>query len=237
MKKSALVLMGCASLALNEAFATDEPRGTLIELHSCELYAGGCVVSSESTLGGRYLLRAWNFSGGKLNGADLAGLQIAVFETGAENLAAEKTTAGKAVIYLPSGATQSQTDALKAWVKSALPKLSADKLLTRIVPMKFAKQGSDYVISAGEFVSAKVVPLGSCVFGSCGEELWYTPRSATTVFTVAVNSSSRVSEPSLKLKWSDAGKRSVFVGRFGDSEFTKNAYVTVDDFCGSAATF
>ena len=34
-----------------------------------------------------------------------------------------------------------------------------------------------------------------------------------------------------------AGKRSVFVGRFGDSEFTKNAYVTVDDFCGSAATF
>src|SRR3954470_21442875 len=111
MKRIAFILLALGSLTVGRALAVDhQPRGSVLELHSCELYAGGCVVSSESTLGGRYLLRAWNFSGGKLNGADLAGLQIAVFETGAENLAAEKTTAGKAVIYLPSGATQSQTD-------------------------------------------------------------------------------------------------------------------------------
>ena len=233
MKKLVLLLMGLGSFTLNHTFAADQPRGTLMELHSCEVYAGGCVVSSEATLGGRYLLRAWNFSGGKVNGADLAGLQLAVLEAGSDNLAAERATPGQAILYLPSDATRAQTDALMAWVKSALPKLSAAKLQTRTVPIHFARDGANYTLSAGDGISARIVPLNSCVFGSCGEELWYTPRTPTTVFTVAVNSASRVTEPSLKLKWNDGGKRSVFVGRFGDTELTKNAYVTANDFCGT----
>ena len=227
--------MGLGSLALNCTFAADEPRGTLMELHSCEVYAGGCVVSSEATLGGRYLLRAWNFSGGKFNGTELAGLQLVVLESGPDNLAAEKATTGQAVVYLPSGATKEQGDALKGWVKAALPKLSATSFQTRTVPIQFVREGANYVLTAGDKIAAKIVPLGSCVFGSCGEELWYRPRSSTTVFTVAVNGASRVIEPSLKLKWTDGGKRSVFVGRFGDSDLTKNAYVTANDFCGTAA--
>ncbi len=226
--------MGFASLALNQSFATDEPRGTLIELHSCELYAGGCVVSSEATLGGRYLLRAWDFTGGKVNGTDLTGLRVAVLEAGSDNLAADKTTTDQAVVYLPVNANPAQTEALMAWAKSALPK-SHGKLQSRVVPLQFVREGANYTLSAGDFISAKIVPLGSCVFGSCGEELWYTPRSSTTIFTVAVNSASRVTEPSLKLKWTDGGKRSVFVGRFGDSDLTKNAYVTANDFCGTSA--
>ena len=225
--------MGLGSFTLYQVFAADEPRGILMELHSCEVYAGGCVVSSEATLGGRYLLRAWNFSGGKFNGTDLAGLQLAVLEIGSDNLAAEKATPGQTIVYLPSDATRAQTDALMAWVKSTLPKLSVGKLQTRTVPIHFVRDGANYTLSAGDSISAKIVPLSSCVFGSCGEELWYTPRSSTTVFTVAVNSTSRVTEPSLKLKWNDGGKRSVFVGRFGDSELTKNAYVTANDFCGT----
>ena len=58
--------------------AADVPRGTVLELHSCELYAGGCVISSQATLEGRYLLTAWKFTGGRFRGIDLAGLQAAV---------------------------------------------------------------------------------------------------------------------------------------------------------------
>src|SRR5438552_19081465 len=144
MKKLALLLMGLASFTLNQTFAADEPRGTLMELHSCEVYADGCVVSSEATLGGRYLLRAWNFSGGKFNGTDLAGLQLAVLESGSDNLAAEKTTTGQAIVYLPSDATRAQIDALTAWVKSALPKLSVGKLQSRTLPIHFARDGANY---------------------------------------------------------------------------------------------
>ena len=67
MKKIAFLsaILGC--LSLHPVFADDQPRGSLMEVHSCELYAGGCVVSSEATLGGRYMLRAWNFTGGTHN--------------------------------------------------------------------------------------------------------------------------------------------------------------------------
>jgi hypothetical protein len=105
------------------------------------------------------------------------------------------------------------------------------------VPLQFAKDGANYTFSAGDFISAAIVPLGSCVFGSCGEELWYKPRSSSSVFAVAVNGASRVIEPSLKLKWNDGRKRSVFVGRFGDTRLSKNAYVTADDFCGGKSWF
>src|SRR5262245_33255439 len=99
MKKLAFIaaVLGCFSAA----FADDQPRGSLMEVHSCELYAGGCVVSSEATLGGRYMLRAWNFTGGSFGGAELAGLQVALLESSSDNLAASKTAADRAVVYLP----------------------------------------------------------------------------------------------------------------------------------------
>src|SRR5215470_915111 len=121
MKKLAFLAAISGCLSLYPAFADDQPRGSLMEVHSCELYAGGCVVSSEATLGGRYMLRAWNFSGGNFAGSDLAGLQVALLESSPDNLAASKSTAERAVVYLPQSATASQRKALLAWVKSSAP--------------------------------------------------------------------------------------------------------------------
>src|SRR5262245_46132163 len=158
MKKFIFLLIGLGGFALNESFAAEEPRGTLLELHSCELYAGGCVVSSESTLGGRYMLRAWNLTGGKFEGTDLAGLQVAVLQASAENLAADKATTDQAIVYLPSSASPAQIQALTAWVKSVLPGLPAEKLQSRIAPLQFTRQGANYSFSAGDFVSVTTAP-------------------------------------------------------------------------------
>ena len=68
MKKMAILSMILTTLGLYSTYANEQPRGSLMEVHSCELYAGGCVVSSEATLGGRYMLRAWNLSGGSFAG-------------------------------------------------------------------------------------------------------------------------------------------------------------------------
>ena len=77
MKKVILLSIALGSgLALSTGLAADPPRGSLLELHSCELFAGGCVVSSQATLEGRYMLRAWDFTGGSFAGADLTGLQL-----------------------------------------------------------------------------------------------------------------------------------------------------------------
>jgi hypothetical protein len=231
MKNFSLLFTGFLGLALH-AVASDAPRGSLLELHSCEVYAGPCVVSSESPQEGRYMVRAWDFAGGKFNGADLSGLQVAVLQSSADNLAEAGANSGEAIVYLPKAATQIQRDALLAWLKASQTDLRSAKFQTRIAPLQFTKSENGYAFSAGDFVSVKTAALSECAMGNCGESVWYQPRAATSIFTVAVNSSSKVSEPLLKLKWSATGNRSIFLARFGETIPSKNLYVSIAELCG-----
>lgn len=236
MKLLAFLLTGLSCFLGRQALAENQPRGSVLELHSCELYAGGCIVSSEATLGGRYMLRAWNFTGGSFGGTDLAGLNLAVLQSSGDNLAAPKAHPGSVIVYLPQSASTTQRGALLAWLKSAQPDLdAAGKFQTHVVPIQFSKTDTGYALSAGEFVSIKTAPLESCQTGACGEALWYTPRARTSVFTVAVDRSSIVNEPLLQLKWSDAGRRTVFLGKFGEDTPAQNLFVSSADLCGPAA--
>jgi hypothetical protein len=235
MKTISLLLASLACLFSHTVSAADQPRGNLLELHSCELYAGGCIVSSEATLGGRYMLRVWNFTSGSASGTDLAGLRLAVLQASSQNIAAPDTDSDRAVVYLPNTATATQREALLGWLKSAEPALKLNRLLTRVVPMQFTKTDSGYSFSAGDCLSIKTAPRESCETGACGEALWYIPRTPTSVFTVAVDRASKVNEPLLQLKWNDGGKRSVFLARFGESAPAKNVFVSSAELCGPAA--
>src|SRR5438270_6285286 len=119
MKLLAFAFAALSCFICRQTLAETQPSGSVLELHSCELYAGGCIVSSEATLGGRYMVRAWNFSGGSFGGADFAGLNVAVLQSSAENLAEPRTTSSQAIVYLPENATAAQRDALMAWLKSS----------------------------------------------------------------------------------------------------------------------
>jgi hypothetical protein len=232
MKKLTLLLSGFISLGLNSAFAADAPRGSLLEIHSCEVYAGPCVISGESPQDGRYMVRAWDFTGGAYSGTDLSGLQVAVLQSSADNLAESGSASGSAVVYLPKSATQTQRDALLAWLKSSQPDFQPAKLQTRVVPLAFTKSAEGYAFSAGDFVSIKTAPLNKCSMGGCGETLWYQPRAATSVFTVVVNDGSKVSEPLLKLRWDATGNRDIFLARFGQNVPSKDLYVSLSELCG-----
>ncbi len=232
MKKIAYILSALSTITLHGAMAADQPRGSVLEVHSCELYAGGCIVSSEATLDGRYMLQAWNFTGGSFQGTPLAGLQIAALHSSSQNLAEPKSASGDVVVYLPEKATKVQRAALVAWLKSSGQFKSAH-LQTRSAPIQFTRTESGYDFSAGRFVSVKTASLESCEKGSCGESLWYSPRASTSIFTVAVNSGSHVAEPLLKLKWDEAGKRSIFLGKFGEDK-ADNLFVTASDLCSPA---
>ncbi len=235
MKIIALLLVSSACFLSRNSLAAPQPHGSLIELHSCELYAGGCIVSSEATLGGRYMLRAWNFTGGSFGGTDFCGLSLAVLQSSSENLATPNANPGQLVVYLPMQANSGQRSALLAWLKSCQPDLSANNhFQTRIVPIQFAKTETGYALTAGDFLSVKTASLESCQSGACGQSLWYTPRAQTSVFTVAVDRSSKVLEPLLQLKWDDAGRRSIFLGKFGQDTPSQNLYVSSADLCGPA---
>lgn len=233
MKRASYYLIGLTWLVAPCLWAETPTRGSLLELHSCELYAGGCVVSSEATQCGRYMLRAWSFSQGSSANEKLAGLQFAVLEASSENLAVENAAAEQAVVYLPQHATADQRDALLSWLRANAPELKHATLKSRVVPIELRDLGTGYALSAGQFISVQTAPLESCPMGSCGESLWYIPRMTTSEFTVAVDSASRVEEPLLKLKWIDAGKRSVFLAKFGEPGTGKDTYVTSADVCGA----
>ena len=235
MKTVSLLLAGLACLLSHNVSAADQPRGNLLELHSCELYAGGCIVSSEATLGGRYMLRVWDFTSGTGCGSQFAGLQVALLQTASENIAAPDTDSSRAVVYLPNTATATQREALVTWLKSSQPELNVVQLRTRVVPMQFTKTDSGYSFSAGDFLSVRTAPREACETGACGEALWYTPRTSTSVFTVAVDRSSKVNEPLLQLKWEDAGKRSVFLAKFGEPAPAKNIFVSSAELCGPSS--
>jgi hypothetical protein len=234
MKKLMLVFVGIIFVSARTLAGTDQPHGNLVELHSCELYAGGCVVSSEATLGGRYMFRAWEFTGGAYAGTDLTGLNLAILQTSSENLAEQKTKADRTVIYLPQSATRAQREALVGWLKSQMPEIKNGKISTRTAPIKVSGNGTGYSVAVGDSIAVRTAGLESCETGACGEALWYEPRSGSSVFTVALNRSSRVTEPLLELKWNDAGKRSVFIAKFGDATSTKKEFVTSSDWCSPA---
>jgi len=233
MKSLAFLLTTLTCLLCRQTLAASQPRGSMLELHSCELYAGGCIVSSEATQGGRYMLRAWHFSDGSFKGADLAGLNLVVLQASSDNLATAEANPGSVIVYLPADCSVIQRQALLAWLKTSQSDLrSVPSLQTRSVPVRFSKTDGGYSVSAGDFVSVKTASLESCKTGACGEALWYTPRTQTSVFTVAVNRSSTIQEPLLKLTWNDAGRKTVFLGKFGDNPLSQQFYVSASELCG-----
>jgi hypothetical protein len=226
------LLLSMSWLGAGSAWADSQPVGKLIELHSCEVYAGGCVVSSESPQESRYMLQVWDLTGGSWQGVDLTGLKAAVLESSSGNLADAGANPESAVVYLPSDASATQRSALMAWLKSRDGKLAVASIQTRVTPISLASTGTAVQVKVGEFATLKTASLGECKDRSCGEDLWYAPAIKTSRFTVAVNEDSRVAEPLLQLNWSDSGRRSVFVAHFGDSD--RNLFVNSSDWCGLA---
>jgi len=131
--------------------AGENLHGDLLELHSCQLYIGGCIASSESPQDGRYLLRVWNFAGGSHDGTPLRGLQVALLETADENLAIGATQPNAAMAYLPQSATPAQAAALLDWLKSANPEVARMKLPARTVPMQFTSTRGMVFVFRGRF--------------------------------------------------------------------------------------
>jgi hypothetical protein len=215
--------------------AADRPQGELLELHSCQLYIGGCIASSEATQDGRYLLRVWNFSGGSYDGTPLRGLNVALLEAADQNLAVRGVQPTDSMIYLPQSADAIQSEALLRWLKATNPELSHLKPRTRAVPMRFNHTSRAISFSVGDFIQIETKPFEPCGLISCGESLWYTPRSTVTSYTVGVTSMAAVREPALALRWADHGKNNIFECRFGEGATASATFVPPAFVCAAAS--
>jgi len=199
-------------LALQTCFGA-EPVGEFVELHSCDLFTGGCTASSESTLLGRQLFRVWSISEGTWNNQNLAGLKIALLELGSVNLAEKGASADTAEIFVPKGLAPAQKKALISWVScQGIMPVSTQVLEAEIT---YQRSGSAANVTVGDSISLSTMAIAKCSSGACGQALWYEPQVKYSSFEVVASRSSEIRDSAMKFLWRDHDRPNVFLASFG----------------------
>jgi hypothetical protein len=199
-------------MAMQACFGA-EPSGEFLELHSCDLYTGGCTASSESTLLGRQLFRVWSIRQGTWDNQDLADLKVALLETGSVNLAEKGALGEKAEIIAPKGLEPARKQALLSWVVSQ----GTIPVSTSVVEAAITYHRTGYAadVAVGDFVSLSTTAIGKCSSGACGQTLWYEPGAKHRSVEVVASRVSKIRDSSLDFLWSDHDRPNVFLGSFG----------------------
>jgi hypothetical protein len=219
------VLFCSLFVALQACFGA-APSGEFVELHSCDLYTGGCTASSESTLLGRQLFRVWSISQGTWNNQNLAGLQVALLELGSVNLAEKGALAEKAEVFVPKGLEPSQKEALLSWVNSQ----GITPASTRVMEAEitYQRSGCTANVAVGDYISLSTMAIGTCSSGACGQALWYQPRARHSSFEVVASRASKIRDSSVNFLWTDHDRPNVFLASFGPDE---NSAQLADSTC------
>jgi hypothetical protein len=206
------VLLCSLFVSLQASFG-GEPAGEFVELHSCDLYTGGCTASSESTLLGRQLFRVWSINQGTWDGQDLAGLKVALLELGSVNLAEKGAVADRVEIFVPKGLALAKKEALLSWMTS----LTITPTSTRVVEAEILYQrlGSVANVAVGNSISLSTMAIGKCNLGACGQTLWYEPQVEHSSFEVVACQVSEIRDSSMNFLWTDHNRPNVFLASFG----------------------
>jgi hypothetical protein len=212
------------TFAVSQLCSAAEPFGEFVELHSCDLYTGGCTASAESTLLGRQMFRIWSIERGTWSGQDLTHLKVAVLETGSRNLAEKGALGDRAEMFVPRDLSQVKREALISWA-------SAQCLLPRATPVIeaeiiYKRSGQEAIVTVGDKVSLITMPIGRCSSGACGQSLWYEPQVDHSAFEVVASRTSKIQEATLF--WADHDRPNVFLASFGPNP---NAGQLADSSC------
>jgi hypothetical protein len=203
----------CSLLMALQACFGAEPCGEFLELHSCDLYTGGCTASSESTLLGRQLFRVWSIRQGTWNNQNLADLNVALLEVGSVNLAEKGALGEKAEIIVPAGLEPARKEALLSWVttQGTIP------VSTCVVEaaITYHRAGCAADVAVGDFISLSTAAIGKCSSGACGQALWYEPGAKHGSVKVVASRVSKIQDSSLDFLWADHGRPNVFLASFG----------------------
>jgi hypothetical protein len=207
-------ILFCSFFVASQACFGVEPFGEFVELHSCDLYTGGCTASSESTLLGRQLFRVWSISQGTWENQDMAGLKVALLELGSVNLAERGAFAENATIFVPKGLAAAQKEALLSWVTSQ----GIAPASTRVVEAEIIYQRSGRAVAnvaVDDSISLSTTAIGKCSSGACGQALWYEPQAKHSSFEVVASRVSKIRDSSLNFLWTDHDRPNVFLASFG----------------------
>jgi hypothetical protein len=214
----AAVLLATLTFA-SPALAADTPSvsGTYVEARTAEVFAGGCIMNSEAETMGRQAVLAWRVDRGRVDGVALDGLSIVAALSGTHNLGmremgGESPTEVKALMYVDSRATAAQRDALVTMVRTAIGDLALRVVDVQAVPIAFDRSAHAASVQAGE--ATLQVEAHIHHDPSCGAMQWFRPLSRGAEAQVGLTRSQAFTGQALGTRWSQADKKSAFVGTF-----------------------
>src|SRR6478735_9791844 len=145
-----------ASLVLLAAPAfASSVHGEYVEARTAEVFAGGCVMSSQAETMGKTAVLAWHVTQGVYDGQKLDGLSVVAAVAGDRNLGireigGEAPSSVRAVVYVDQRATSAAEKALVRMVDEASRGLITEVVEVRRVPVRFDSTDHAVNVSAGD---------------------------------------------------------------------------------------
>ena len=225
MKRSSFFLMvGAAMLFLSGSATAINPKtdvqGNYVEVRSCDVYTGSCFANSEMGLTGEEAILTWSITRGSYRGVPVDGLNII-------GVVKARATLGdgnhdpypaKSILIVDQRANHFQREALVHFAKAMAGKLLANVVDVQVAPIEArmgtcSKSGCASVLADG-LVEVKTRCLDSEDHVCGNEETFYPPLTKVDDAVPALTVEGSFQGDGLGVTWSDAGRRSAFVGTF-----------------------
>lgn len=210
-----------AVFAFSAPFFAQQIRGDYVETRSADVYTGQCFANGEVNLVGNEAILAWRIQDGSWNGVDLKGFTVAAAVHAKATLGdpyADPYPA-KAVLLVDDQANLQQQAALAAFARHMGGKLldNADQVLP--VQMELVVNHERHgvaMLRAGRFATVQTRSLNDTDHLCGNEETFYPPLTQLSHSMPAVALTDKYRGPGLGVDWESHGKRSAFVGTFGN---------------------
>ncbi len=199
------------------ALAAEALTGEYVEARTAEVFAGGCIMSSEAETIGRQAVLAWRIDEGTYQGQRLDGLRVVAAVSGDRNLGireigGEAPSYVKAAIYVDGRADEWQRQALVRFAREMSRGLITDVVSVAAVPIAFDSTSQRVSVQAGE--AALTVSRTMEHGPACGAMKWFSPFSVVQQSTMGFTLEHAFRGQALDTRWSAPHRRSAFVGTF-----------------------
>lgn len=215
MKRAVLAV--AFMLAAVPAFAGGAVVGEYVEARTAEVFAGGCIMSSQAETMGREAVLAWHVRDGDYDGEQLAGLSVVAAVAGDRNLGireigGEAPAAVRGIVFVDQKATPAQRRALVRMAQTLSRGLITDVVDVKAVPVAFNETATTIDVTAGE--ARLAIQRHHHHTAGCGAMKWFTPFSAVDGAMIGVTDANTYDGRALGIRWSDPNRKSAFSGTF-----------------------
>jgi hypothetical protein len=192
-------------------------RGEYVEARTAEVFAGGCVMSSQAETMGKTAVLAWHVTQGVYDGQKLDGLSVVAALAGDRNLGireigGEAPSVVRGIVFVDQKATPAQQRALVRLAQTLSRGLITEIVDVQAVPVAYTATDATIAVTAGE--ARLAVQRHHHHTAGCGAMKWFTPFSSIDGAMIGATDENAYEGRALGIRWSDPNRKSAFSGTF-----------------------